>query len=61
MKGRCWSNRAAIEDAMVRARVAELKGDEAADKLEAIQQQRPDASAGKGAPRQNEARPVQNY
>lgn len=48
-------------DARVRARVADLKGDEAAARLEAIQQQRPDASAGKGAPRQNEARPVQNY
>lgn len=43
------------------ARVAELKGDGAAAKLEEIQRQRPDASVAKGAPRQNEARPVQNY
>ena len=45
---------------MVRSRVAELRGDEAAAKLETIQQQRPDAGDGKGAPRQHEARPVQN-
>ncbi|WYX33527.1 hypothetical protein WJ966_16715 [Achromobacter xylosoxidans] len=32
-------------DAIVRGRVAELKGDEAAAQLEQIQRQRPDAAA----------------